>query len=97
LVKCDDGIHILDDPQPINIEEPLSTQQVRSCLRASVTINNWRVIKHFINLADDPPESFKQTAALRWHYPVVFEGETFTGDDFALHLDRDRGLQVNFS
>ena len=97
LIKGDAGIHTLDDPQPLNLEAQLTTQQVRSCLRASVTINNWRVIKYLINLSDNPPESFKQSAALRWHYPVVFAGDTFTGDDFTLRLDRNRGLQVNFS
>lgn len=94
LVKSDGGIHTLDDPRPINLEEPLSTQQVRSCLRASITINDWRVIRHFVNIDEDRPESFRQTAALRWHYPVVFEGNTFSGDSFTLHLDRNKGLQV---
>jgi CRISPR-associated endonuclease/helicase Cas3 len=97
LIKGDAGLHILNDPQPINLETPLTLHQVRACLRASVTINNWYIIKHFINLADDYPESFKQSAALRWHYPVVFEGDTFTGDGFKLILDKNRGLQMNFS
>ena len=97
LVKSEDGFHILDDPQPLNLEAPLTTQQVRACLRASVTISNWRVIRYFMNAADDPTESFRQTAALRWHQPVVFEGNTFTGEGFSLHLDRIRGLRVNFN
>jgi hypothetical protein len=96
LVKSDDGFHILDERQSLKLEAPLTTQQVRACLRASVTISNWRVIKYFLNIAEPPPESFKQSAALRWHYPVVFDGDTFTGDDFTLSLDRNYGLQVNF-
>lgn len=96
LVKNDDGIHILDDPQPLDLEAPLTTQQVRSCLRACVTISNWRVIRYFVNAANDPPESFRQTAALLWHHPVVFEEDTFKGEDFILCLDKNRGLQLNF-
>jgi CRISPR-associated endonuclease/helicase Cas3 len=96
LVKSEDDIHVLDDDQPLNLETSLTLQQVRACLRASVTINNWRVIKHFLNVADPPPESFKQSAALRWHYPVVFENNTYIGDDFTLYIDKNKGLQVIF-
>ncbi|NLN84441.1 MAG: CRISPR-associated helicase Cas3', partial [Firmicutes bacterium] len=97
LIKRDDGIYILDDQQPLNIQAPLTTQQVRACLRANVTINNWRVIKYFLNIAEPPSKSFKQSAALRWHYPVIFESDTYTGDGFTLSLDRNRGLKIKFS
>ncbi|MFA7407129.1 MAG: CRISPR-associated helicase Cas3' [Anaerolineaceae bacterium] len=96
LIKDDNGTYLLDNQQPIDLKIPPTTQQVRACLRSSVTINNWRVIKHFLNIDAPPPESFRQSAALRWHYPVIFEADMYTGDGFTLCLDKNHGLQINF-
>lgn len=94
LTRQKDGIHILDDPHTIDLDEPLTHQQVKSCLRASVTLNNWKLMNYVFSLAEDSPLSFKRTAALRGHFPIVFEENKYITEDFTLSLDKEEGIQV---
>lgn len=93
LVKEDDGIHILGDSEVVDLGLPLSNQQVTDCLKASVSLNQKKVIAHCLSHLEIP-ESFKDCAALRWHFPVIFEEGYFLGDSFSLSLDQKRGIQV---
>mgnify|MGYP001025655048 CR=1 FL=1 len=94
LTKENDGIHPLGDPHIIDLGGPLTREQIRSCLRASVTLNHYRVLNFFLNNLDEVPECFKMYAALQWHFPVVFEDFEFRTNDFMLTLDKNRGIQV---
>jgi CRISPR-associated endonuclease/helicase Cas3 len=93
LVQDDNGLHILNEKTiPIDIEKPLTHREIRACLKATATINQWSIMDYFFNKSEKPPQSFQNSAALRWHYPVVFTNGKFTTDDFILFLDQQRGL-----
>jgi len=92
LIKNDQGVFVLGEDKLIDLENPLTHQEVRSCLRATATISQWRIIDYFIHKAEKPPQAFQEKAALRWHYPVFFINGRFETDDFILYLDQQRGL-----
>jgi len=94
LTKDDNGLHPLDSSQLISLEEPLTREQIVPCLKASLTLTNNRVVNYFLNDCGEPPECFRKSAALRWHFPVVFEQNEFITEDFTLNLDRNRGIRV---
>lgn len=94
LTQDDDGLRPLDSTLLVNLEEPLTREQANHCLRASTRLTNFTVVNYFLNNMGVPPESFRKSAALRWHFPVVFKEGTFITKDFTLHLDRKRGILV---
>ena len=94
LVEVESGLYTLADHNLIDLEMPLSYQQVQSCLRSTIQLNDKRVLNYFFNQAEDPPESFRKCAPLRWQYPIIFTNEQFETSEFRLHLDQERGLDV---
>ncbi len=92
LVQDDIGLHVLNEDSLINFEKPLTRREIRACLKAAVTINQWRIMDYFFNKAEKPPQSFQEKAALRWHYPVVFTDGKFETDDFILYVDQQKGI-----
>lgn len=93
LIEEDDGVHILGDSNVIDLEEPLSHQQVITCLKASLSLNQKRVVNFFLSHIEIP-ESFKDCAALRWHFPAIFHKGKFLTETLTLSLDQKRGVQV---
>jgi len=96
LVEESDGLHILGDENTIDLNTPLSVSQIKKCLQASATLNQRQVI-HTLISEHEIPESFKSHAALRWHFPIIFEDRVFSTEKFSLHLDCLRGIQVIFN
>ena len=94
LIKAADGLHILGDDNIIDLEEQLSFAQVKKCLQASVSMSQWEVLKYFYNQLEEIPESFKRSASLHGHFPVVFEDGIFETDEIILSLDQSYGIRV---
>jgi len=94
LTRESDGIHILNDPYPVDLNAPLSYKQKKSCLKASVTLNHWKVIKYFLHTPNIQQESFKESAILRWHFPVIFKNNKFETQTFSIQLDKQGGLKI---
>jgi CRISPR-associated endonuclease/helicase Cas3 len=92
LVQDDNGLHVLGENNPIDIEKPLTRREIRACLKATATLNQWSIMDYFFNKSEKPPQSFQDSAALRWHYPVIFTNGKFETDDFILYLDQQKGL-----
>jgi hypothetical protein len=93
LTEDDDGLHILGNKNTIDLNVPLSRQQINSCLLASATVNHRQVIQYLIT-NHEIPQTFKKHTVLRWHFPIIFKDHMFSAENFNLHLDRMRGIQV---
>jgi CRISPR-associated endonuclease/helicase Cas3 len=64
-------------------------------LRQQVNIQRKELVNHFSNQGGNP--SWKEVAALRYHYPVVFNENGFChfeGTSYTLILSRDTGLTI---
>jgi len=94
LIKDGSGLHPAGDQTTIDLEKSLSKGQVISCLRAALSVNQWRVLKNLFSQDSDIPESFKSSAILRHHYPIIFENGRCELEDCLLVLDEERGLSV---
>lgn len=97
LENVDGGLYIMNSNHLIDLEGSLTQQQVRLCLQASATLNHLRIINFFLYNFGAPPESFKQSAPLRWHFPVIFTKKKFITEDFTLVVDREIGIQMIFN
>lgn len=94
LVKVGELIRTISDPSAIDINQPLTYQQVNACLRSSVTISDWSVIDYFLSNPSLRPQSFREKTALRYHFPAVFEEHLFETEKFTIYLDKNKGVQV---
>lgn len=94
LIKDELGLHPVGEQTIIDLEKPLLKNQVISCLRAAVSINHWRILNYLFSQQCDNPDSFKHTAYLRHHFPIIFINGKCELDDCDLVLEEERGLSV---
>lgn len=88
------GLFLIGDQTPIDLNKELKPDQVRKCLELEVTISNKYFLIELLKNEPTIPEGFRQSAALRWHFPMVFqEGQCLVGT-FRLTLDKEVGLSI---
>lgn len=94
LEEREDGLHILDFPEIIDLNKDLSKTQTIQCLLATLTVSNRGFVGKMI---DDPPvmpNSFKGNASLRWLYPLIFKEGRCECKGYELTLNRGTGLSI---
>ncbi len=94
LCRKGELLYPLASDEAIDLEKPLSWNQVRACQNAAVSLNKSKVLTYFFDLQEAIPPAFKSNAALRWHFPVIFEDDQFKTETFTLRLDKNRGIRV---
>ncbi|MCC7119614.1 MAG: CRISPR-associated helicase Cas3' [Anaerolineales bacterium] len=85
------------DPEgstPVDLSAKPDKELVKQLLRQSISVQNRMVIDYFIE--NKPETAWKETAALKYAIPVIFENGRFTleGKKYVLILDRQTGLTV---
>lgn len=95
LERKEGNLYILDDPNSINLNTPLTKTQMIRCLLGSATVSNRAFVSHVLSTAAAIPQSFRQNAALRWHFPFTFINGRCEVGEFELLLDRQTGLSVH--
>jgi len=78
----------------VDLERPIPTELVRSLLHREVTLQHRGVVEYFRN--QGTPTAWRRSAALRYHYPAIFENGrcVLSGTPLTLILDRETGLEV---
>ena len=94
LVKDGDTLCTINNALPIDLDQPLTYQQVKDCLRSTITLSQWEVVDYVIKNSNLRPQSFREKTALRYHFPVVFDDTSFETEKFTIYLDRNKGVQV---
>ncbi len=89
-----DGLHIVSQGELIDLNMPISYEQVIQCLESSLSLNRMEIIQYFLAKDVIPPKAFKEWASLRWHIPVVFSEGVFKSEHFELTLDKSSGLRI---
>jgi CRISPR-associated endonuclease/helicase Cas3 len=84
----------LEGSMPIDLSVKPDKEFVKQLLRQNINVQNRMVIDYF---ADNKPEfAWKETAALKYSIPVIFENGRFAleGKKYVLILDRQTGLTL---
>ncbi len=80
---------------PVDLNSRPSLQQVKDLLRRSVNVQRREVVDYFLNQVQ-PPSNWKKSAALRNHFPIIFDanGEYHLEEaKMTLKLSRELGLE----
>ncbi len=98
LHQCEQGISLDPDGETgtIDLQVKPNIQQIRELLRRMVNIQNREVVK-FFTYHEKTPEIWREIAALRYNYPVIFDRNGYyrpAGAGFVLKLDRELGLII---
>jgi len=94
LEEKEDGLHILEDIHPIDLDKTLNKDQIIRCLIASATVSNRVFVARFIENPPPVPLGFRAHAALRWHFPFVFKDGRCECNGFELNLNPQTGLSI---
>ncbi len=81
--------------EKVELQNAPDRRQTRELLRRVVTVQHRDVVNYFMNRGEHP--AWKETAALRYHYPVVFDEHGqfhLEGTSLTLVLDRETGLEI---
>jgi CRISPR-associated endonuclease/helicase Cas3 len=81
--------------ETVDLQKTPDRRQTRDLLRHVVSVHRRDVVNYFVNLGENP--AWKETAALRYHYPVLFDENglcTLEGTSLTLYLNRETGLEI---
>ena len=82
------------DGTPLDISAKPDKELIKLLLRQSISVQNRKVIDYFTE--NKPEFTWKETAALKYAIPVIFEEGRFTLKDkkYFMILDRTTGLTI---
>jgi CRISPR-associated endonuclease/helicase Cas3 len=97
LHRAGDGLSLEPDSESgrIDLDKKPNRQQTRELLRYVVTIQRHDIVDYFANQGEHP--AWKEVAALRYHYPVIFDEDGLyhlEGTSLTLFLSRETGLEI---
>jgi CRISPR-associated endonuclease/helicase Cas3 len=70
LNKTESGLQTMNSGYPINFDAEPGYRAAENCLRSSLTISDNEIVNYF--LSTQVPETWKKSAALRSHFPIIF-------------------------
>jgi CRISPR-associated endonuclease/helicase Cas3 len=97
LHRVGDGISLDPEASPLDTSRKPEKDVVRQLLRQSISVQNRRAVDFFINHNTEFSwKDWKEVAALKYAFPIVFENGRYplTGTNYALILDRQTGLTI---
>jgi len=97
LHRVGDGISLDPEASPLDTSCKPEKDVVRQLLRQSINVQNRRAVDFFINHNPELSwKDWKEVAALKYAFPIVFEHGRYplTGTKYALILDRQTGLTI---
>lgn len=82
----------------VSIKKRPNLQLARKLLMRAITVQHWDVVEYFVkNTSRLTSAAWRESAAVRYHYPVVFDQNHEykpEGGNFILKLTRELGLEV---
>ncbi|MEA4811875.1 MAG: CRISPR-associated helicase Cas3' [Anaerolineaceae bacterium] len=90
-----DGLYPLGSQEQIDLNKALNLKQIQRCLNAELTLTDKSLVHYLLNTVKEVPLSFRRTAALRWHFPLIFTEDRCKLGEYEIIVEKEAGLYVH--